>query len=488
MRRPIFLMLFAVGALHLDSFAQRLPAVTQLQVQAHPDVADLVCEKKPPAVRPPREPNPDPLEVPTLDLVDTLQPGELPASIAPHVPSPWSAAHPIPSKDGFRIAIWGDSHLAANFFSEELAKLLKVPADSVSNGLIPANMGRAGVRLPLRQSCVSPQWKYELAYVGGENAAAPGPGMVNMVSEQPGATLAWDLRKDAQSPGYERVRILYQQLDTPMVVGVSVDGEAEKEVTLGAQAGPAALELVAQQPMAQVKLRVIDGRFRFHGLDLASARANPFVFDVFGYPGATVASWKNASPGYLGAWLAQRDYQLVMLEFGTNEGNVKPFDLAVYRKTLADSVRNMKDMFPAASCILIGPGDRGVLVPRSANLRTKAESARGKKKGKAAQAAKRKKPAAPPIDLFVYSRIHAQINRVQAEVAQEAGCIAWSMQDAMGGQGSAYSWAQQSPALMAKDLIHFTAAGYRRLAQEFAHDMGWTETAAAKPAPAAPVR
>jgi hypothetical protein len=255
MRRPIFLMLFAVGALHLDAFAQRLPAVTQVAVQARANVADLVCEKKPAAVRPPRAPNPDPLEVPTPDLVETMlpevtppeasPPGTVPAGPASHPVSPWTSAHPIPSKDGFRIAIWGDSHLAANFFSEELAKLLKVPNDSVSNALIPANMGRAGVRLPLRQSCVSSEWKYELAYLGGEHAAAPGPGMVNMLSDQPGSTLAWDLRKDAQSPGYERVRILYQQLETPMVVGISVDGDIEKEVTLAAQAGPAVLELVA---------------------------------------------------------------------------------------------------------------------------------------------------------------------------------------------------------------------------------------------------
>jgi hypothetical protein len=36
---------------------------------------------------------------------------------------------------------------------------------------------------------------------------------------------------------------------------------------------------------------------------------------------------------------------------------------------------------------------------------------------------------------------------------------------------------------MSKDLIHFTVAGYRRLAQAFARDMGWT-TAAAPATPA----
>jgi lysophospholipase L1-like esterase len=47
------------------------------------------------------------------------------------------------------------------------------------------------------------------------------------------------------------------------------------------------------------------------------------------------------------------------------------------------------------------------------------------------------------------------------------------MLDAMGGAGSAYRWAQQNPAWMARDLIHFTVPGYQRLAQIMAQDLGW---------------
>jgi lysophospholipase L1-like esterase len=48
------------------------------------------------------------------------------------------------------------------------------------------------------------------------------------------------------------------------------------------------------------------------------------------------------------------------------------------------------------------------------------------------------------------------------------------MQEAMGGAGSAYTWARKSPALMAPDLIHFTPAGYRELANRFMTDLGLT--------------
>lgn len=475
MRISFSLMLFALGALSADSFAQQqLPAVTQLSVHARIPVQELACEKRAPVVHAPVAPNPDPMEIPSDDLLQATTPAP-PAQAEPSNPvSGVPPLRPPLSTEGFRIAIWGDSHLAANFFTEELARLLKVPADALPDALIPANMGKAGVRLPLRQSCVSSQWKYEPGYLGGDYGVAPGPGLVNLYSDQAGATLAWDLRKDAQSPGYERVRILYQQTEAPMVVGISVDGDTEIQVTLREKAGPALLELVAQRPMAQVSLRLIDAKFRFHGLELLSAQSKPFLLDVFGYPGATVASWKSANLAYLGAWFAQRQYQLVMLEFGTNEGNVKPFDLAAYRKTVTESVHNMKTIFPSAACILIAPGDRGVLVPRSANARRKEGAATRALRKMAARFAVGKRAATPAIDLFEYAKIHAAIGRVQAEVAADAGCVAWSMQDAMGGQGQAYKWAQASPPLMSRDLIHFTVTGYRRLAQQFARDMGWT--------------
>lgn len=424
-------------------------------MRARADVSELVCEKKIALPRRPASVHLDPMEIPTEDL---LQDMGTPAEAAPadSAPASMPSVRPRLGAGGFRMAVWGDSHLAAGFFTDELQKFLKLPAGSTSNQLFPANMGRAGVRLPLRRACVSPQWKYEPGYLGRDNAVAPGPGLMNMFSDQPGATLAWDVRKDATAAGYERVRILYQQLETPMHVAISVDGGPDQELTLAATPGPAILELAADQPLAQVKLRLIDGPFRLHGLELLAKAANGFQMDVFGYPGATVAGWKSARFDYFNAWFPKPAYQLVMLEFGTNEGNVKPFDVTAYRSTLNAAVQNMRTVFPDAACVLIGPGDRGVLVPRSSNRR---------KKGR--------KPV-QKVDLLPYARIHAEINRVQAQVARDAGCTAWSMQDVMGGPGKAYQWARQSPALMAPDLIHFTVAGYQRLAQKFARDMGWT--------------
>jgi lysophospholipase L1-like esterase len=171
---------------------------------------------------------------------------------------------------------------------------------------------------------------------------------------------------------------------------------------------------------------------------------------------------------------------------------VKPFDASTYQKMLAESVRNMKTVFPAAACILVAPGDRGILVPRSINIRNirknpgavrrELQKMTTKMRLVLASLGKRNRKIQPasPIDLLQYSKIHARIGRIQAQVAADAGCSAWSMQDAMGGPGHSYEWAHRSPALMSGDLIHFTVAGYQRLAQGFAKDMGWTSPSPAR--------
>jgi len=443
------------------------PALRQLPVQAQAGFKDLACEPQARARRSTAAPNPDPMEMPHPDMHPMPAKRVAQAGVAEAVSAPRGMLPPSfrPNFPGqpYRMAIWGDSHLAAGFFTDELVKQLNVPGEAVSNVLLPANMGKAGVRLPIRRSCVSSQWKYEPGYLGRDNTTAPGPGLMNMYSDQPGSTLAWDVRSDVKVPGHERVRILYQQTDAPIGLAISVDGGAEQPVMLDERAGPAVLELLAEQPISQIRLRLVSGALRFQGLELASRQAHPFEIDVFGYPGATVAGWKSADLDYLRHWFVQRPYQLVMLEFGTNEGNVAPFNLDAYRNTLTESVRNMRAIFPTATCMLIAPGDRGVLVPRSTNTR------------------RRKAGQLPKIDLMRFATIHADIGRAQREVAAEAGCIAWSMQDAMGGPGQSYHWAQQTPAWMAKDLIHFTAAGYRQLAREFVKDIGWVPLPAPTP-------
>ena len=376
-------------------------------------------------------------------------------------PTPTTAATP---DRPLRLGFWGDSHLAAGFFTEELARQLG-PVDTLAlPRLLPAGFGHAGVRGLVRRACVSAHWARESAHASAAAAQQPGPGLVTLVNRAPGAELAWDLRDAAGEPRHRRVQLLYSPAAGPVTLEVGVDGAPARAVVLeGGTAPAAALELVSTGgALSVLQVRVREGTLRLQGLALGigtgmgTSEAEPpaaaLQLDLFGYPGATVAGWANAAGAAHAAWFTARRYDVVVLAYGTNEAHDAGFRADEYRAQLSRAVERLRERFPEARCLLIAPGDRGVRVPRK---RTRAGAGAG-------------------ADVLRYARLHAQVATVQQEVARGAGCAAWSAQAAMGGPGSAYRWARQQPPWMASDLIHFTPAGYRELARRLAADFGWT--------------
>ena len=478
--------------------AQAMTVIT-LDVAAQAVVPDLVCRPKPlPSPAPPTAAaTEDPLVQPDLEEVEAARlevATDEPEGLRP--PDGQGAdffRRAIDERQGLRIALWGDSHMAAAFFSQELITLSGLRPEQVQSAVIPATMNRPGVRLPARKTCVSAGWSYDAAYRGKEAADAPGPAMVSLVSQEPGALLQWDVRSADAVAVNKKLRLMFHQTAQPIVVALSVDQGDEMVISLSAEQGPAVLELRSDQPLSTLALRLISGTLRVHGLGLDALPTTRLQFDVFAFPGAAVRSWQQTDLAYLAQWFPNNPYQVVALAFGTNEGNQKNFDASAYEDGLVQAVRNLKTVFPQAQCLLIGPGDRGVLVRKSslrqakkknkakakANAKAKAKArANAKVKNKKSKAAVRPSPAAkrpPDSVLLQYARVHQKINDIQMRIGEQWGCSSWSMQHAMGGQASSYGWAAKNPPLMARDLIHFTPAGYRSLAQVFAQDFGWSE-------------
>lgn len=454
--------------------------VTDLSCPAAPARSKKVKPKKAPPTSQGEDDDEDALVIPDAEDIRNEAEG-LKDGIAGFQPDTtrWK---PAPANQPFRIAFWGDSHFAAAFFTQELGTALGLTPDQVQGAFIPATMNRSGVRLPwVRKTCISSSWQHESAHAVATAAAAPGPSMVNLVSHQPHAFLAWDLRNADRTPIHQRVRFLYQQTESPITIGVRVDEGAEKSITLHAPVGPAALEIEGNAPFSVLHIRLLEGRLRVHGLGLEPPVSTRLQLDLFAFPGATVRGWQYANPAYFRSWFAQNPpYQVVVLQYGTNEGHERTFDPTTYTQTLRQSVSNLRQTFPQSTCLLIGPGDRGVLVrskrsntknkiKHKANAKTKAKT---KTKTKTKTHAVKAIPLASP-QLLHYSRIHAQIVRIQDAIGNEFGCQHWSMYQAMGGSTTAYTWARQRPQWMANDLLHFTAAGYQRLGQIFVNDMGW---------------
>ena len=482
---------------------------------------ELVCPRKGPAQTRPSSPAPEPTEIPDDDEVEqALQEARAQAqgqtqaqakgstgglegfgsakqllrsgALRQGLPGHLSGHLPGQLPGHLRMAIWGDSHMAAAFFSDHLLRQMlrqEAAADAtVGSRFVHAGVGHGGVRALVRKTCLSGDWGREMAYAHADAAAAPGPGMTSLLAKRPGATLAMDLRDAQGQARHTRLQILHHGDGANAVrLAISLNGEAETTINLAAQAGPNALALSTNAPLSTLQIRVVSGAFRFQGLKLtepATPTLNPtnltqaIHLDLFAYPGATMAGWVRSDLAYLASWFTEQPYDLALIAFGTNEGNDPRFNESAYRDTLNQALRNFRQVFPQTQCVLIGPGDRGIRVAKPKGVKgsknsTAANARQKKTTSKASASAKPPNTSTSPVSaLLKYSRIHALIGQIQADVATQNGCLAWRMQDAMGGAGSAYHWARKNPPLMAPDLIHFTPAGYRELADRFMADFG----------------
>jgi lysophospholipase L1-like esterase len=351
------------------------------------------------------------------------------------------------------IAVWGDSHISAGPFMPMLLQALRAQDVSTGTYFLPPTMGRANIRLPtLRASCVGPGWDTELAYIA-QNTLPSGPALINRTAEAGSESYLWlDLRDADGRAVVRQLRIVYRASADGALDLVVNDGPVIYAALKAGGNQSQTLALKGDAPISTIKLNVSQGRFTLYGFILDYVDPPALTFDIFGIPSSTVRGWANADPGSLQQALHGVNYDGVILQYGTNEGNTLNFDRAQYAALLTEALTRMRQVFPNASCILVGPPDRGVLQQHHRNT----------SRGRHARA-----------DLLAFGRIHQQIAAIQSEVGERFGCVAWDWQSLMGGPGGSYGWFYARPSLMNSDLTHLSPAGYQQTGQALARSLGW---------------
>lgn len=343
-----------------------------------------------------------------------------------------------------RIAIWGDSHVAGGTFVPTLDAVLLERGVTVGTRFLPPTMGRANVRLPtLHAYCIGPAWSSQVAFTS-KDAVRVGPALLDRVADAGADSYLWlDFRSAALRPVLRQVGIVYEA-DAGAALDLAVNDAQARRVVL--PAGGVLRVDNGDYLVSTLRMQVAQGHVVLHGFILDYRLAPLVVLDAFGLPSATARGWAEADPDYLAQALHGVDYDAVVLEYGTNEGNDLPFDRAKYEAGLGAALTHLRKVFPRASCVLVGPPDRGV-PPRKRGIG----------------------------DALFFGRVHRQIAAAQADVGARFGCAAWDWQDLMGGPGGSYGWAQATPRLMnADDLTHLTPAGYERSARALARSLGWS--------------
>jgi hypothetical protein len=443
-----FKLIFGLGL----CLSTQLLAQTLMNIQGLSQSPDLICPIVKKATPPPASNNSKFEEVYSLpedELLETLRKNSISKSNQVQM----SLSNHADGKP-YRIGIWGDSHTAAYFFSEELIRTIGLDAETVLPSFIPPSMGRPGVRLPIRKYCQSPTWKFNYSYTG-VNQELYGPALLKLNSNTPDSYLWIDFRsKNNQINGLQQLTILFSKMiQSSAKIGIQVDNRAEEIFDIQNVNG-SNLQIQGDRLFGVVKIRLIEGAISIDGF-VPQYEATPKVFlDTFGIPSATVRGLQSIQKDYVAGLQVPQNYDLVILEYGTNEGSHLPFDGKVYANLLRESLKSFRSIYSQSSCLLMGPTDRGIWYKRAYT--------KGKKK---------LLKSAPKPDFFMYSKIHQEITQIQAQVGKEFSCTSWSWQDAMGGPGGAYNWIKQSPPLMAKDLIHLSVQGYQETARQFSRDI-----------------
>jgi lysophospholipase L1-like esterase len=413
------------------------------------DASDLVCPEAPlPQASPVhlRSAGPAHAEIPDASELGLLRKPVIRAqpSIDPQLISGFAIQDAGKTR---RIAIWGDSHIAAGPFAPTMIDALRAQGLTVGARFLPPTMGRANTHLPsLRAFCMGDGWSTQLSYTSAGTLRA-GPGLVNRVAEGGADSYLWlDLRDASRRPTVRQLQVVYRA-PAGSTLALSLNNGPEQEARLNATEDSQTLTIGGDQPISTVRLRVVQGKFVLHGFVLDYDDPPNVIFDVFGIPSSTARGWANSDADYLAQSLHAVSYDAVILEYGTNEGNDPRFDPNQYATGLKAVLTNLRRVFPSASCVLVGPPDRGVLMSRNG----------------------------VGFDPLSFSRIHQQIAKVQEQVAPQFDCAAWNWQDLMGGPGGSYGWALASPSLMGPDLTHLSPEGYRKTARALATSLGWTE-------------
>jgi len=162
---------------------------------------------------------------------------------------------------------------------------------------------------------------------------------------------------------------------------------------------------------------------------------NGVVMDNIPLRGSSGTIFTKQDATLLGNMYANLSPSLIIMEFG---GNTIPYIKSEkactdYGRWFQSQINFMKRLNPKAAIIVIGPGD----------MSTKEKT-----------------------EYVTYPYLEG-VRDALKEASINSGCIFWDMYEVMGGKNSMPKWVNAEPSLAAKDYIHFSPKGAKKIAEEF---------------------
>lgn len=172
-----------------------------------------------------------------------------------------------------------------------------------------------------------------------------------------------------------------------------------------------------------------NGEVRIFGVTIE--RDEPgVVVDTLGLSGTRASNQLKWNEDTWRISLQQRQPDLYILAFGTNESTDAHQPIADYEQELRAVIQRYKRAAPEASCLIVGPGD-----------------------------------FAKKIDDNTWRQVPRllEVIKVQRKVSADSNCAFWDALEFMGGDGTMALWTNSYPQMASRDHIHLTRRGYVRM-------------------------
>jgi lysophospholipase L1-like esterase len=324
-----------------------------------------------------------------------------------------------------RIIQLGDSHTAGDYLTERLRNQLQTRYGNAGIGwLTPGYV--TNQRSAQASMKGLGKWQMNDSKMPKPNQRFPLGGLFNTS----GGASIMDVKSKIDLPGGSwQLSIWHKDSNTPWKIALP-SGKLYKLAPQDHVDGEWNLSNIAVNSTNATSLRLLAPNGGSLGGVSLDRMAPGITLDAMGLNGAKTSIINRWDQPSVQKQLIWRKPQLVILAYGTNEAFET--DISDYAQQLRQAVRLIKTSVPEASILIVG-------APASAKNRSPNSRAGCRL------------PLPPNL---------TQVMNIQRRIAKQERTLFWDWAAVMGGKCGAFSWANSRPALMRKDLIHFSGEGY----------------------------
>ncbi|MGO9262633.1 MAG: SGNH/GDSL hydrolase family protein [Bryobacteraceae bacterium] len=330
------------------------------------------------------------------------------------------------SRDPVHIIHYGDSHTAADEWTNDLRDSFKEKFGDGGSGFSLAGRPFLGYRRFDARGGSTALWHSNgFRSAGGDGLL--GLGGMSITADRPGQSVYLDAECDF-------LEVHYLQQPGGGTLALYDSDQFLEEIPTAGELGPGFVRYQVSPGLHRFTLKTLDSHpVRLFGW--VADKQTGVTYEALGINGAEASVIMKWDENLLATYLQRRDPGMIVLAYGTNEASDPNWVHEDYEALFSSLLQRLRHDAPAASILVLGPGDRWARV-------------RG-----------------------VWHVLDGVDRIVAAEQAacRENGCTFWDARQRMGGKGSMRDWVYAG--LAQADYVHFTAVGYHRLAEALYTDL-----------------